>query len=660
MTLGPSCATPKTASDELGRPDEPGEPDADTIAIEAAALGAPISPLLYGQFIEHVGRGVYGGLWSELIEDRKFFYPVTGVAPAWEMFTPGPHPWEGEGHPYELLVRSPWMILGDKHAVTLSHEGTFTGGATPHLRSAGGPRVVGLVQERLALRDGQDYVGRIVLAGEPTVAPVEVTLAWGGGASARQTVVVPDVGLRWQTVPLTFRARGTTDNGRIEIVPRGAGGVRIAAVSLMPADNLRGWRRDTVARLRELGATVYRWPGGNFVSGYDWRDGIGDRDRRPARKNPAWNGIESNDVGLHEFLDLCGLIDAEPYVAVNTGTGSPGDAADLVGYANDSIEKPMGRLRSDNGHPLPFGIRLWAVGNEMYGPWQIGHMPVDRYVTRHREFADAMWAVDDTIELVGVGAVGEWTRTMLAEGAHHMNFISEHDYWRDRSDVIAHVAQAREGIRRIADAHRAYRREITVLEGSRVRVVLDEWNYWYGPYEYGELGTQYFLKDGLGIAAGLHELFRNSDLFAMANYAQAVNVIGAIKTTADAAETEATGLVLSLYRHHFGTLPVAVCDPPDPLDVCAAWTADGAALTVAVINPDPVQTQRLRFAIARARVNDCGTRFVLTGDAPDSFNAPGRRRGVTINEMPVDRSSGPVEFPPLSVTVLVFAALPLP
>ena len=113
---------------------------------------------------------------------------------------------------------------------------------------------------------------------------------WGGGASARQTVIIKKVRADWQTIPIAFRAGATTDNGRIEIVIRGAGSVRIGAVSLMPADNISGWRKDTVARLRELAATVYRWPGGNFVSGYDWKDGIGDRDRRPPRKNPAWKG----------------------------------------------------------------------------------------------------------------------------------------------------------------------------------------------------------------------------------------------------------------------------------------------------------------------------------------------------------------------------------
>jgi alpha-N-arabinofuranosidase len=628
-------------------------PSVEHVAIDAAAVGAPISPLVYGQFIEHLGRCIYGGLWAEMLEDRKFFYPVTGEAPAWEMFVPGPRSWDGSGHPYEVLARSPWMILGDKQAVGMVEAGAFNGVRAPELRAAGARGGVGIAQERLALVDGRAYVGRVVLTGDAAAAPVEVSLVWGGGASARQTVTVKTVGADWSIAPFALRAGATTDNGRLEIVARGKGAVRVGAVSLMPADNVEGWRPDTLALLRELGAPVYRWPGGNFVSGYDWRDGVGDRDRRPPRKNPAWKGVEPNDVGLHEFMSLMRLVGAKPYVAVNTGLGGARAAADLVAYANGAPDTPMGRLRARNGHPKPFGVRLWAVGNEMYGDWQLGHMPIDRYIAKHREVVEAMRAADPTIELVAVGAVGDWSRAMLTGAAAHMSLISEHIYWQNKDDVAAHVAQVPAEIRRVADAHRTYRRELPALAGKDVRVALDEWNYWYGPYEYGELGTRYFLADALGIAAGLHELYRNSDIFGMANYAQTVNVIGAIKTTATAAEMEPTGLALALYRQHFGTLPVAARGAPAPLDVAAAWTADRRALTVAVVNPDPARARRLALDVAGARLDGSGTRFVLTGAGPRAGNGPGRPRGVTVDETALAGPLAPLEIRPCSVTLFV-------
>jgi len=627
-----------------------GAPDA-RVRVDAAAVGAPISPYVYGQFIEHLGRCIYGGLWAEMLEDRKFYYPVTGDAPAWELFTPGQPSWEGEGHPYELLVRSPWMILGDRKAVTMPREGAYAGEHSPRVALPGG-QAAGLVQERLSLQDGREYVGRIVLSAEVPAAPVEVSLAWGSGASDRQTVTITNLGTAFATHGLRFRGRGTTDNGRLEIVSRGTGSFTVGAVSLMPADNVLGWRADTLALLRELDSPVYRWPGGNFVSGYDWKDGIGDPDRRPPRKNPAWKGVEHNDVGLHEFMDLCRLIAAEPYVAVNTGRGGPESAAELVEYANGAATTPLGRRRAENGSSRPFGVKLWAVGNEMYGDWQIGHMPLEKYVEKHRKVVDAMRAVDPAIQPVAVGAVGEWSKTMLGTASSHMAYLSEHVYWQNKPDVPAHVAQAVEGIRKVADAHRAYRREIPALEGKDVRIALDEWNYWYGPNEYGELGTRYFLQDGLGIAAGLHELFRNSDLYFMANYAQTVNVIGAIKTTATAAEMEATGLALALYRRHFGTLPVKVEGAPAPLDVAAAWTADRSALTVAIVNPT-AEPRRVKLDIVGAAVAGRGRRLVLTGPDRLSHNAPGRPRGVTVTETSFSRDGDELEAPPLGVVLHV-------
>jgi len=543
------------------------------------------------------------------------------------------------------------MIIGPRDAVTMIKEGALVGAHSPRVALPADGARAGLVQDHLALEEGREYVGRVLATGD-TKQPLAVTLVWGHGAGDRQTAEVELRGTDPVSRTFHFTAGGTTDAGRLEIVGSGSGSFVLGAVSLMPADNVLGWRADTLARVRELDAPVYRWPGGNFVSGYDWHDGIGDRDRRPPRKNPAWKGIEPNDVGLHEYMDLMGLLDAEPYVAVNTGLGDVTAAAAQVEYANGAATTPMGRLRAQNGHSRPFGIKFWAIGNEMYGDWQLGHMPLSAYVKKHRQVVDAMRAKDPTIRPIAVGSVGEWSQTMLGSAASHMSLISEHLYWQDKDDVPAHVAQVTEGIRRVAEAHRGYRRDLPSLKGKDVRIALDEWNYWYGPNEYGELGVRYFLQDALGIAAGLHEMFRQSDLFYMANYAQTVNVIGAIKTTKTQAELETTGLALALYRHHFGTVPVAVTDAPAPLDVAAAWTADRTALTVAVVNPTG-EARSLRLDVRGADLVGDGQRFVLTGDGRWAHNAPGEPRGVDVSETSLRAGAGRVEAPPLSVTLEV-------
>jgi alpha-N-arabinofuranosidase len=629
--------------------------DAVQVTIDGAAAGEPISPYVYGQFIEHLGRCIYGGLWAEMLEDRKFYYPVTGEAPAWEMYTPGPRSWDGEGHPYELLMRSPWMIIGEKGAVTMEHEGPYVGEHSPRIRLPGRGRRAGIQQERLGLVAGRRYTGRIVLSGDRAAAPIEVSLVWGSGASDHETVAIPRIGSEYATVPVAFTSGGSTDNGRLEIVGRGTGSFSIGAVSLMPADNLRGWRHDTVALLKELDSPVYRWPGGNFVSGYDWKDGIGDPDRRPPRKNPAWKGVESNDVGIHEFMELCREIGAEPFIAVNTGLGGVEGAAEEIEYVNGAPDTPMGKLRAQNGHPLPFGVAWWAIGNEMYGDWQLGHMPLSQYVKKHNRVVDAMRAVDPTMRPIAVGNLGEWSREMLARCADHMSLLSEHLYWQDKDSVAAHVAQVPQAIRRIAETHRTYRRELASLTGKDIRIALDEWNYWYGANEYGELGVRYFLQDALGVAAGLHEFFRQSDIFFMANYAQTVNVIGAIKTTATAAEFETTGLVLKLYRQRFGKTPVKVAGDLEPLDVAAAWTEDRTALTVAVVNPLS-RSRSLAFTLKGGTLGGQARRWVITGSDRWAHNRPDRPRNVDIEHTTLDGSPERIEVAPLSVTLYEFPA----
>ena len=621
------------------------------VAIDAGETGEPISPYIYGQFIEHLGRCIYGGIWAEMLEDRKFYYPVTGDAPPWTMFTPGPRSWDGEGHPYELLTRSPWLITGPRRGVTMVKANSFVGEQTPKIAVPGNGEAAGLLQERLGVVRGKDYTGRIVLAGSAGAAPIEVSLVWGGGANDRDTVTITRLSGDYVTTPLAFTAGRSTDNARIEIVSKGSGHFLVGTVSLMPADNIRGWRADTVALLKKLDAPVYRWPGGNFVSGYNWREGIGDPDKRPPRKNPAWKGIEHNDVGLHEYLDLCHEIHTEAFIAVNTGLGGVEEAATLVEYVNGGVDTKLGKLRCKNGHAEPYGVKWWAVGNEMYGDWQLGHMPLAEYVKKHNRVVDAMRKVDPTVRPIGVGAAGDWSRQMLTTCANHMDLISEHLYWQDRDDLVAHIAQVPAEIRRVGETHRQYRKQLDALEGKDIRIAMDEWNYWYGGNEYGELGVRYFLQDALGIAAGLHEFFRNSDIYFMANYAQTVNVIGCIKTTKTQAAFDATAFPLMLYRKQFGSIPVTASHNLDPLDVVAALTEDKQALTIGIVNPT-WDTYQLSVSLDAVEPTGLARTWVITGETPLAYNEPGQPQDVTLNAAAPTDLAGTVSIKPLSITLM--------
>jgi alpha-N-arabinofuranosidase len=287
----------------------------------------------------------------------------------------------------------------------------------------------------------------------------------------------------------------------------------------------------------------------------------------------------------------------------------------------------------------------------MYGGWQLGHVPLEQYIPRHNAFVEALRAADPTIELVAVGAVGSWSEGMMRECADHMDLVSEHFYCQERSGLRAHVRQIPDAVRRVAEAHRRYRAEIPGLAAKDIRIALDEWNYWYGPHVFGELGTRYFLKDGLGIAAGLNEMARHSDLFYMANYAQTVNVIGAIKTSRTSAAMETTGLVLELYRHRFGTLP-ARTESAAPLDAQAAWSADRKTLTLAVVHP-ALAPLEVPLEVRGARLTGTGTCYEIAGDDPQAFNDPDQPPSVTVVPQPVEGLGGTLALPPCSVTLWV-------
>jgi alpha-N-arabinofuranosidase len=294
----------------------------------------------------------------------------------------------------------------------------------------------------------------------------------------------------------------------------------------------------------------------------------------------------------------------------------------------------------------------------MYGDWQLGHIPLSDYVRKHTQFAVAMKAMDPTVQVVAVGAVGRWSETMLAEASNHMDLISEHFYVGHKPGLLAHVNQMPREVRRIAEAHREYRAKIPSLKSKEVPVALDEWNYWYGPHVYGELGTQYYLEDALGVAAALNEFARQSDIYFMANYAQTVNVIGAIKTSKTAAVLDTTGVILALYRKHFGTIPVAVTGASEPLDVMACWKDEAkSVLTLSIVNPTKRQME-LRLDPGKLKLPRTARFFLVGGLDPRACNVPGQPPAVAAHETADAPFGKKLMVPPISVSLYLIEVGP--
>ena len=358
-------------------------------AVDVSNARHPLSRYLFGRVHRHIGNLINHSLWSEVLDDRKFFYPVDST------------PLPPSNRPFGVIMASrkwahrPGFRGGDGHggALCLCEElsgDLFGRRATARHRAA-----------PASLAKGKTYQGRIVIAADG-MGELSATLIWGKGGSERQTVKL-SAGKDWATVPIAFTAHADTTEGRLEIAGRGTGTFRVGAVSLMPADNINGFRADTMALMKEMDCKILRMPGGNFISGYDWKNTIGDSDKRPPIFDPVWKAVQPNDVGVDELLQMCRIIEVEPYWCVNTGFGEPRSGAELVEYVNGSATTFWGAKRAAGGHPDPWKVKYWNVGNEMYGHWQLGHMALDQYVIKHNLFADAMRKVDPSIYIVVPG-----------------------------------------------------------------------------------------------------------------------------------------------------------------------------------------------------------------------------------------------------------------
>jgi alpha-N-arabinofuranosidase len=315
---------------------------------------------------------------------------------------------------------------------------------------------------------------------------------------------------------------------------------------------------------------------------------------------------------------------------VNSGQGDVQLALDKLEYCNGSPESKWGKVRAENGHREPYNVKWWGIGNEMYGDWQLGHIPVEQYAKKHNDFAEKMRAMDPSIKLVAVGNVGRWDEVMLSECAEHMDYLSEHFYVGQKPNLTEHVVQARDQVSRIVAAVRKYHETIPALKGKKIPIALDEYNYWGGRRIYGLAGIRFQLSDGIGIALALHEMIRSNDILYMANMAQTVNVLGAIKTTKTHVLFDPVALPLVMYGNNFGCVRVKA-EAAWPLDAVASLSDDRKTAYIGIVNAsaEPVTVSIKTEGLGKVR---SVRRFVMTGPDENSFNEPGKPPSVFIRE----------------------------
>jgi alpha-N-arabinofuranosidase len=435
----------------------------------------------------------------------------------------------------------------------------------------------------------------------------------------------------------------------------------------------QGFRMDVLEAVRGLAPTHLRYPGGNFVSGYRWRDGVGPRETRPIRHEHAWGGIETNQFGTHEFIDYCRHVGSVPHLCVNLGDGTPTEAAEWVEYCNGTQDTTLTRLRADNGAAAPFAIPTWGLGNEMYGEWQVGYKNATEYARVAREAAVRMHSVDPTISLIACGFENShaWNATILEALAQHVDYLSLHLYIGN--DDFATALAEPLMVERLSREHGALAAMITRELGltKRIQLAFDEWNVWFVTQSSEDI---YSLKDALAVAGCLNSFVRCADIVAMANLSLLVNVSAPIFTGPYGLVRQTIYWPLYLYRRLAGHTALrtsvscpgyraqftfrgwAIDEEVPYLDVSAALAPDKHRLTLAVVNRHhdaPIDVE-LRLVGMRAG-GSCAVEQVggpdFAAEDRNTLEEPSRV-GVTRMSWDIDSLRPRCTFAPRSLTML--------
>lgn len=665
-----------------------------------------VHPHIFGHFIEHLNECIYHGMWAELLQNRKFAGHDSvhyGVV----------HSWIPVGA--DVLRVYYGAYKGDDAGfhvddpVRYSHDNTtyFAPGVSGRgqsqrveiVRADGQSHGVG--QEGIGVLDGRSYVGYVFLRAEgPT--RVEVSLAG-------ETREITDLDGEWRRFDFSFQPTRSYENALFSVTTREAGRLWVGLASLMPGDNEVGWRRDVNDLIRALTPPIVRYPGGNFASNYHWQDGVGERDRRAVRFNQAWNVFEPNDVGTDEFIDFCSLVHTEPYLCVNTGDGTPEQAAAWVEYCNGPATSRYGALRAANGHPEPFNVIYWGIGNETYGNWQVGHVDAETYARECVAWARAMRAADPDgarLKLLAVGATPDrwpdWNAAVARIAGAEIDYITLHHYARadENTPLADEYRMTVSAPSRIADLIAVARQAIdaNAPAGKQIPISFDEWNVAHRRSSAARMSARnpggaaltyqttlsriggivgmiggarqnYALVDGLYVAGFFNVMLRNANHITMANQAQLVNLLGLIETSDTDSYGTAEYLAFKLYVDHSGSIALhtdvesptfdvqAMANMParrdEPyLDVAATRDQDGRRLWLHVVNRDPSQAIATRIDLGNASISQV-VAHVLTGPEPWARNSFGGKDRITITSSAIEwDGDSAFSFPACSATSL--------
>jgi alpha-N-arabinofuranosidase len=400
------------------------------ITIDASRGDGAISPLLFGQFVEFMFEGVKRGLHAELLYDRGFEEAANAIGL--------PRNWGR--YPDDRNDDSALSFRWDDSVAYPVRTDSLTGARTAHsLRVDAGDGVIerhGFFQPRIPVRAGVSYRAAVWMLSANYAGPVLLALeqdASGGRVYAEARIPRVEPG-GWRRYEVVLDPSASDPLARFVVLLPGKGRVWVDQASLMPGDSAAGGvRRDVLERVRALRPAFIRWPGGNVAQDYHWQWGVGPRDQRPTWTNLSWkNEPEPGDFGTDELIAFSRAVGAEPSLTVNVQGrgGTPEEAAAWVEYCNGPATSHYGAMRAMHGHPEPFGVKYWEIGNEIWGDWVRGHSDAATYAHNYRRYVDAMRRADPTIRFIAVGDNDmAWNRTVLRAVGRDVDYLAIHHYF---------------------------------------------------------------------------------------------------------------------------------------------------------------------------------------------------------------------------------------
>jgi alpha-L-arabinofuranosidase len=625
-------------------------PQSTAIQVDASSTNAPISPQLYGQFIEFMFEGIKYGLHAELIRNRGFEEPAdaNGLSRSWERYP------DARNDDYGIAFRRDQAVAYPDNRFS---DGT-TGGHSLRVELKSGVIARhGVYQTRLPIRRGIDYHGYLwtktaAFAGAVTlVLENDVT---GGRVYAEARIA--DVDGDWTKHEFTLRPVADDPRARFAILFEGRGTVWIDQVSLMPGDAVDGVRADVAEQVKRLAPAFIRWPGGNVAQDYHWQWGIGPRDARPTWINLSWgNELEPGDFGTGEFITFARNVGAEPSITVNVeGRGATvEEAAAWVEYCNGPSTSRYGGMRARDGHPAPYGVRYWEIGNEIWGDWVRGHSDADTYAANLTRYVAAMRAVDPSIEVIAVGDNDmAWNRTVLQRAGGRFDYLAIHHYY-GRRDMQGDVKNL---LARPLYYERFYADVAALLQDlapdRRPKLAINEWGL-----DLPE-SQQYSMLAALYAARLMNVFERHSDLVAMTAVSDLVNGWpgGIIQATRDGVFVTPIYLVNRLYASHRGAWRLKTVVDTATVDAVASRSKDGASIYLKAVNTDLDRSVRTHIGVDGATVNPLASVERVSANSLTDVNGFTTPDAVRITRDVLRAAGGDfsLDLPPHSVAVVTF------